>query len=75
MKRVAYPIRISAPWSAIVDAVNALPDGHPTRRAVVGILAHLAEVPSPVRETIARNAIVALMLGPPLRRDGPRLLA
>jgi hypothetical protein len=75
VKRAAYPVRLTAPWPALVEAINALPTGHPTRRAVVGILAELAPVPSPVRETIAQHAIVAVMLGPPLRRDGPRLLA
>jgi len=65
-----HPPRLSSPWPAIVDAYNALPEGHPTRRAAVLILTHLSEqgLVTGGMDEAAGRAIRRLMIGPPVSR-------
>jgi hypothetical protein len=57
---------MTAPWWALVEAHNNLPTGHPTRRAVVALLGEAAHLPDAVRDQLAQQSIVALMLSPPM---------
>ena len=68
MKRTPY--RMSAPWPAIVESYNALPTGHPTRRAVVAALTELsaAGLPLPIFEHEGRKVVARIMLGPAMTR-------
>lgn len=68
MKRTPY--RASSPWPALVDAYNALPAGHPTRRAVVAALTELsaAGLPSHVHDRHVQRLVTHLLLGPAMTR-------
>ena len=62
-----YRFRRTASWLALVEAHNALPTDHPTRRAVAALLTHCSQigVPAEVWRSIVAPSVQALLLGPP----------
>ena len=68
-----YRYRATAAWEALAEAANGLPTGHPTRRAIVDCLSTIdaSEVPPSARDDVARLAVQAILLGPPLASTRP----